>query len=121
MPARPSIVEAVLGSGVTATGDPYTEHTPIRPTWRCGWCAKPWPCDTRKQQLLVDYQNAYTSLTLMMTDEMVRAMVDEDIAKMTSGAVRRRFVGWIEEARAAAAKRNQVAPYLPARMVTGRR
>lgn len=118
---RPRRLEAIPGSGVNADGSRKTEHFPIRPSWRCQWCAKPWPCENRRQQLLVDYANAPASLTLMMLDEMVRAMVDEDIARMTSGAVRRRFIGWIEEARAVEAARRRIAPYLTDRMTQGRR
>jgi hypothetical protein len=68
-------------------------HNPLRPSWRCGGCGDPWPCATRQQQLVAEYDNAIVSLHLYLTAVFVDAVQDAPTAP--AGELYRRFLGWM--------------------------
>ncbi len=70
-----------------------TAHVPLRPAWTCAGCGEPWPCQTRKRQLLAEYDGTPVSLGLFMAGHFVAAVRD-----VPAGAERemyRRFLGWL--------------------------
>jgi len=67
-------------------------HNPVRPTWQCGGCGDPWPCASRRQQLLAEYLGARVSLTLYVTALFVDAC--RDMPSAPAGDLYQRFLGW---------------------------
>jgi hypothetical protein len=67
-------------------------HVPIRPSWTCGGCPSAWPCDTRRFELLAEYERAPVSLALFLSTCLVDATGDLPHAK--AGDLYHRFVGW---------------------------
>jgi hypothetical protein len=70
-----------------------TVHLPRRPAWNCLGCGAPWPCETRKKQLLAEYDGTPVSLGLLMTDYFNDAM--HDLPRWATSHAYLRFVGWI--------------------------
>ncbi len=70
-----------------------TVHVPVRPSWMCGGCPTPWPCHTRRHQLLAEYAAAPVSLGLYLGGCLVDAT--RDLADVPAGRLYVRFVGWI--------------------------
>jgi hypothetical protein len=91
LPLRPrtALPDRRLGSSPVAG----VSHYPIRRTWRCTGCDRDWPCDTRRQQLVREYADAPTSLTLLMAAAFVEASAD--LAELTAGDLYHRFLSWI--------------------------
>lgn len=69
-------------------------HTPLQPTWKCAGCGREWPCLTKRAQLLAEFRGASVSLSLLMGSHFVRASAD--LYEVSAGALRARFVGWLE-------------------------
>ena len=70
-----------------------TAHVPLRPSWTCVGCGSPWRCETRKRQLLAEYDGAPVSLGLFMAGHFGEAVRD-----MPPGAEQKtywRFLGWL--------------------------
>jgi hypothetical protein len=72
-------------------------HNPVRPAWMCGGCGDPWPCATRRQQLLAEYDGAAVSLSLYMTALFVDAVRDQP--HLPAGELFARFLGWLRPPR----------------------
>lgn len=70
-------------------------HLPIRPDWTCAACGVPWPCPTRKRQLIAAYQGAYVSMMLHLSSYFIDACADMPLT--ASGSLHRRFLGWPAE------------------------
>ncbi|QGL45740.1 hypothetical protein GCE86_00965 [Micromonospora terminaliae] len=70
-----------------------TDHGPIQPIWTCSGCSLPWPCPTRRRQLLAEYDNAPLSLSLYMASHLVSAT--QDMGWAPAGSLYRRFLGWM--------------------------
>jgi len=74
-----------------------TSHLPRRPSWTCLGCGAPWPCHTRRIQLLAEYDGAPVSLGLLMADYLNDAL--HDLPAGASPDVYWRFLGWLDSRR----------------------
>jgi hypothetical protein len=68
-------------------------HVPLRPQWTCTGCGAPWPCPTRRRQLLAEYESASASLGLLMSLYFHDAICE--LPAGAEGEVYRRFFGWL--------------------------
>ncbi|QGL46081.1 hypothetical protein GCE86_02855 [Micromonospora terminaliae] len=70
-----------------------TDHGPVLPVWTCAGCGSPWPCPTRRRELLAEYDRAPVSLSIYMASHLVSAA--QDMGWAPAGALHRRFLGWL--------------------------
>jgi hypothetical protein len=70
-----------------------TAHHPVAPGWSCGGCGAEWPCDTRRRELLAEYDSAPVSLGLYLGDHLIDAA--QDLADIPAGYLHFRFLGWL--------------------------
>lgn len=70
-----------------------TAHQPLRPNWPCAGCGYPWPCPSRRRQLLGEYANAPVSLALVLGSAFVKAAAD--LRSRPAGELHDRFMGWL--------------------------
>ncbi|MFI0795350.1 hypothetical protein ACH4OY_22130 [Micromonospora rubida] len=70
-----------------------TEHDPVLPVWLCAGCAAPWPCATRRHELLKEFATSPISLVLYMGSYYVSA--SQDMSWAPAGTLHRRFLGWL--------------------------
>jgi hypothetical protein len=77
----------------TAQGRTVTAHQPMRPNWACAGCGFPWPCPSRRRQLLGEYAGTPVSLSLVRSAALVEATAD--LRKVPAGDLYDRFVGWL--------------------------
>lgn len=70
-----------------------TDHGPVQPIWTCAGCSLPWPCPTRRRQLLAEYEGAPVSLSLYMASHLLSAT--QDMGWAPAGPLHRRFLGWL--------------------------
>ncbi|WP_320067646.1 hypothetical protein [Micromonospora sp. RTGN7] len=70
-----------------------TDHGPVLPVWTCSGCGSPWPCLTRRRELLAEYDGAPVSLAIYLASRLVSATQDMGWAPAT--ALHRRFIGWL--------------------------
>lgn len=70
-------------------------HTPMRPSWRCVGCGLPWPCHTRRLQLLAEFERAPRSLYLLMAGYQNEAAAELPSA---AGELHARFLAWVRAA-----------------------
>ncbi|MGC9665205.1 hypothetical protein ACNTMW_01465 [Planosporangium sp. 12N6] len=70
-----------------------TAHQPIRPNWICVGCGYPWPCLSRRRQLLGEYADAPVSLALVLGASFVEAAAD--LRGVPAGELHGRFLGWL--------------------------
>jgi hypothetical protein len=68
-------------------------HQPTAHTWLCATCWLPWPCETRRRQLLAQYTNAPVSLALVLGSAMIEAAAD--LRDVPAGDLHEQFVGWL--------------------------
>ncbi|MCW2643299.1 MAG: hypothetical protein JWP76_5605 [Dactylosporangium sp.] len=66
---------------------------PMRPAWTCAGCGSDWPCQTKRSQLVAEYDRAYVSLGLLMSGYFVDAA--EDLPLHPCGDLYARFVRWV--------------------------
>jgi hypothetical protein len=69
-----------------------TGHVPLRPSWQCAECSRPWPCEIRREQLADEFEPFPVTLVLLMAAWFVDAA--EDLAGEPVGELYDRFVGW---------------------------
>jgi hypothetical protein len=62
-------------------------------SWLCLGCGLPWPCRTRRRQLLAQYQGAPASLALVLGSALVEAC--DDLPDVPAGVLHGQFVGWL--------------------------
>lgn len=74
--------------------DVDNRHVLQRPSWTCCRDSAPWPCATRRAQLLADYAEEPHRLRSLMTDYLVDAC--QELPHMTAGEVHQQIVGWTE-------------------------
>jgi hypothetical protein len=67
------------------------DHLAERPSWDCGCCGRPWPCDPAREQLAAEAVGP-TYLTMWMSVEMVHA-ARENPAILPS-ELYERFLAW---------------------------
>jgi len=63
-------------------------------SWVCLGCSLPWPCPTRRRQLLGQYADAPVSLALLLGSAMIEASAD--LRGVLAGEPYDQFVGWLE-------------------------
>ncbi|GAA0728642.1 hypothetical protein Drose_11185 [Dactylosporangium roseum] len=68
-------------------------HIPARPTWRCTGCAEPWPCATKRQQLIADHGESPAELRTLMALRVADAA--EDLRQYGAEQLWNRFLGWL--------------------------
>ncbi|GAB3334274.1 flavin reductase [Micromonospora halotolerans] len=69
-----------------------TTHLPITPAWVCGGCGADWPCPSRRQELLAEYDGAPVSLALYLAAQLVDAT--RHLPQVSAGHLHHRFLGW---------------------------
>nr|WP_205861608.1 hypothetical protein [Planosporangium flavigriseum] len=62
-------------------------------TWLCVGCSLPWPCPSRRRQLLAQYTDAPVSLALVLGSAMIEAAAD--LRSVPAGDLHEQFVGWL--------------------------
>lgn len=67
-------------------------HQPIRPDWTCAGCGAPWPCPTRKRQLIAHYHQTPVSLMVYLAGFFVEAC--QDLPGVLAGMLHERFLAW---------------------------
>jgi hypothetical protein len=72
-------------------------HLPGRPSWRCRTCDEPWPCATRRAELLAEYADAPVALALYLSGYFLDAAVD--LQSTPAGHLYWRFLGWLRPVR----------------------
>ncbi|MFG1675697.1 hypothetical protein [Micromonospora sp. NPDC049282] len=63
------------------------------PLWICSACQRPWPCPTRRWELLGEYAHAPGDLALLMASHLAAA--SEDLSWAAPATLHRRFFGWL--------------------------
>ncbi|WFE38323.1 hypothetical protein [Micromonospora sp. WMMD998] len=79
--------------GVEASEPRSAEHVPVTPDWTCGSCGDDWPCATKRQDLLIEYQVDRASLSVYLGSCLAAATQDLRSAPVT--ALQDRFIGWV--------------------------
>ena len=78
--------------------EPTAGHTPSRPAWTCKapGCGKPWPCSTKRAELLMTYRHAHSPLRIYMASYMYDAIEDAVRYPLeVENDFWHRFMGWI--------------------------
>jgi hypothetical protein len=70
-------------------------HAPMRPSWTCAGCGGHWPCNTRRSQLLAEFDSAPASLALLMGGYFVDAA--QDLRTEAAHDLYQRFMGWLKQ------------------------
>lgn len=70
-----------------------TTHGPVLPLWLCGECERPWPCATRRAELLGEYATSPVALRIYLASHLAAAV--QDMSWAPADAVYRRFLGWL--------------------------
>jgi hypothetical protein len=68
-------------------------HQPMAESWVCLACGLPWPCLTRRRQLLGQYADAPASLALVLGSALIEACAD--LGDVPAGQLHAQFVGWL--------------------------
>jgi hypothetical protein len=73
-----------------------SEHNPTRPSWQCAGCDAPWPCATRRQQLIAEFDRSYAALCIYMANKFVDAA--SELPGSSAGDLYERFMRWARDA-----------------------
>ncbi|MEH0984595.1 hypothetical protein [Micromonospora sp. CPCC 205556] len=85
-------------TGATASSDsPPDEHVPLTPGWICGSCGDEWPCATKRDRLLSEYQVDRASLSVYLGSCLASASAD--LSGSPVDRLRDRFFGWVPRGR----------------------
>lgn len=66
------------------------EHNPDRPSWRCGVCGRPWPCDPARERLAEG--RSRVDLAVVMWDHFDEAA--RDLPRVSVSELFDRFLRW---------------------------
>jgi hypothetical protein len=69
------------------------DHLPHRLTWDCASCGMPWPCRTRRVDLLTEYQEAPVALAVYLAWAFVECSTE--LQEVPAGELYARFLGWL--------------------------
>ncbi len=69
------------------------EHLPMHPSWLCGSCLKPWPCDPAREALVIEYRQMPTALGLYLQAQKDQAR--EELLGYNTEELDERFVDWV--------------------------
>jgi len=79
------------------------EHTPRRPAWTCRVCERPWPCDTARAALRVEYRFDPLALFVYLGLTLQEATADLFRLNPNPGPdpveLHERFIGWVPVSR----------------------
>ncbi|MEU0560915.1 hypothetical protein [Dactylosporangium sp. NPDC006015] len=67
-------------------------HRPVQPSWTCGTCQAPWPCEPRRIRFAADYAGRRQELRAVLALFMISAL--DDLIEPIE-VVHSRFVGWV--------------------------
>jgi hypothetical protein len=67
------------------------EHKADRPSWDCGTCGAPWPCEPAREQIIAEH-GAGTRLVLWMSIDMIDAARENP--GLLPGQLYERFISW---------------------------
>lgn len=67
-------------------------HLPDRPSWDCGACSQPWPCDPARVRLAEAYGCDRVGLAMYLGALLVEAYIDQPDA--SAEEMYGRFVAW---------------------------
>jgi hypothetical protein len=70
------------------------EHLPIRPSWTCSACGRPWPCDTARVDLLTGYADVPVALAVYLAGCFLEAVAGQPA--VPSEKLYLRFLGWLQ-------------------------
>jgi hypothetical protein len=70
-----------------------TRHGPVLPLWVCETCDRPWPCASRRLELLDEYALSPVDLRVYLCSRLVAAT--QDLTWAPADTVYRRFLGWL--------------------------
>ncbi|MEH0929895.1 hypothetical protein [Micromonospora sp. CPCC 205558] len=70
-----------------------TAHGPVLPLWLCEACDRPWPCATRRVQLLGEYATSPVALRIYLASRLTAAA--QDMSWASADTLDRRFLGWL--------------------------
>jgi hypothetical protein len=74
------------------------EHLHDRPGWNCRTCRQPWPCDTAKANLLAEFRDFPSVLTIYLSAQMYDAMGDlTPNGGPVPAGLYERFLSWTRE------------------------
>src|SRR5262249_13786723 len=68
-------------------------HLPVRQTWVCSSCGRPWPCHDAKVDLLAEYAQVPTALVLYIAAAFMECVVDLRVVRAEELYLR--FLGWL--------------------------
>ncbi len=77
------------GSAAAAPG----EHAPVSPDWTCGSCGADWPCEVKRDRLLIEYGADRAMLSVYLGACLAAAA--EDLRARGSTTLQERFFGWL--------------------------
>jgi hypothetical protein len=69
-----------------------TVHLAARPSWTCLACGIPWPCRSRRRELIAEFDGARVSLSLFLAGCFVQAAREQP--HVAAGLLYARFLGW---------------------------
>ncbi|MDQ1722491.1 MAG: hypothetical protein QOI26_2225 [Pseudonocardiales bacterium] len=76
---------------------PMTRHLPVRPSWACRDCARPWPCSVGRRELAVEFSRRPALLLHYMSAQVVAFTDDLSERGLLPEAehVFPRFIDWV--------------------------
>ncbi len=78
------------------TGRQEPNHLRDRPSWDCLACGRPWPCAHAKAELLSEFQQHPSSLTIYMSSYMGEALNDLTAhGEVPPPDLYERFLSWV--------------------------
>ena len=75
------------------SGSHPDQHVPVTPAWTCDSCGEEWPCPTKRNRLLSEYQMDRASLSVYLRSCLAAASADLRAAPMAS--LQDRVIGWV--------------------------
>lgn len=70
-------------------------HTPVRPSWDCRMCGKPWPCPQAMADLRAESWPYPSALKIYMSGQMFAALEDLSVSDvLRSAEIYERFLAW---------------------------
>jgi hypothetical protein len=81
---------------------PLTHHLPVRPSWACRHCARPWPCSPGRSDLAVEFGGRPALLLYYMSAHVVAFTGDLAQRGLLPEAehIYPRFIDWVRPATA---------------------
>jgi hypothetical protein len=71
------------------------EHLPLRSSWDCDTCGRPWPCDPARERLAVEHVSRPTVLAMLMWQYLED--YSRDAGPGPLGEAYERFLSWTRQ------------------------